>query len=418
MLISPWIAYLVIFKKKFRQGIWDRLGFCSLTESQQETIWIHGSSVGEIMLLKPLISHLERELPGIPFVITAFTSTGKLAAQKSFPKHKVFSFPLDLSFIVNRYFRRLKPRLLIIFESEFWPNFICSAHAKKIPVVLLNGKMSEKSLSLYRKTLFFRRVLTKISVLAVQNEEYERRFRLLGIPESKIVTTGNMKYDLVFDHHNETKAFLRKKFGYPHKKLILIGGSTHSGEDEALMYAFSRLREEDCNLELIIVPRYPENVTDIEKVVKGFQYVPLRKTFLDKQEIKSMDDFLNSVLIVDTIGELNSMYRIADIAYVGGSLFYRGSNKGGHNMVEPAILGVAILFGPYNSAFRDTVNDLMKAEAAIMVRDREELYSELKELLRNPERVSRLGESARAVIENNQGATKRNLELLRPYLDP
>ncbi|MDR4505676.1 MAG: 3-deoxy-D-manno-octulosonic acid transferase [Candidatus Scalindua sp.] len=416
IVLSPWITYLFISRKKFRQGIWDRFGFCSLTGLQKETIWIHGSSVGEIMLLKPLISHLERELPETPFIITAFTPTGKLAAQKYFPHHKVLYFPLDLSFIVKRFFRLLRPRVIIIFESEFWPNFIYSAHKQKIPIVLLNGKISGRSLCIYRKMLFFRRVLSTISALAVQNEEYACRFRLLGIPQGKITTTGNMKYDLVSEPDNKTKSFFREKFGYPDNKIILIGGSTHPGEDEALLYAFSRLRNEGYHLELLIVPRYPENVTNIETIVRGYHYAPIRKTLLDKQKIRNTDDFSDSVLIVDTIGELNTMYRIADIAYVGGSLFYRGSNKGGHNMMEPAILGLAILFGPYNYAFQDTVNDLMRAEAAVMVRDREELYGELKEFLRNPEKISRLGESARDVIVKNRGATRRNFELLRPYL--
>ncbi len=416
IVLSPWIVYLFISKEKFRQGIWDRLGFCSLPESQQETIWIHGSSVGEIMLLKSLISHLEGELPETPFVITAFTPTGRLAAQKSFPKHTVLYFPIDLSFIVKRYLRVLKPRVLIIFESEFWPNFIYSAYTEKIPVLLLNGKISEKSLSLYRKVPFFRRVFHTVSLLAVQNGEYANRFRCLGIPERKIVVTGNMKYDLVRDPDSNTKAFFRKKFGYPDNKIILIGGSTHPGEDEVLMSAFSRLRNEGYPLELLIVPRYPENSANIEAIIRSYQYLPMRKTLLDKQEIKGMDEISKSVLIVDTIGELNTMYCISDIAYVGGSLFYRGSNKGGHNMMEPAILGVALLFGPYNFAFQDTVNDLMKAEAAIMVHDRDELYGELKEFLLNPEKISRLGRSAHDVIVQNRGATKRNFELVRHYL--
>ncbi|MCP5002900.1 MAG: 3-deoxy-D-manno-octulosonic acid transferase [Planctomycetes bacterium] len=416
IVLSPLIAYLFVTKKKFRQGIWDRFGFCSFSECKRNTVWIHGSSVGEIMLLKPLISHLERESPQTPIVITAFTSTGNAAARKYFPMHMVLYFPIDLSFIVKRYLRALKPGIIIIVESEFWPNFIYSAHKQKIPVVLLNGKISGKSLFIYRKTLFFRRVLPTMSVLAVQNEKFARRFRLLGVPQEKIVTTGNMKYDLLDMPDNKKKTFFREKFAYPDGVVLLIGGSTHPGEDEALMYAFGRLRKEGHNLELILVPRYPENVNKIETIVKGFKYVPVRKTMLSKLEVVRTDDFSRRILIVDTIGELNTMYRMADIAYVGGSMFYRGSNKGGHNMMEPAILGVATMFGPYNSAFQDTVDDLLKSEAAIMVRDKEELYGELKELLRSPEEISRLGKAARDVIVKNRGATRRNLELLRPYL--
>ena len=416
VVMSPWVVYLFISRKKFRQGIWERFGFCDLTGCRQETIWIHGSSVGEITLLKPLISHFEKELPESLFVISAFTPAGQLTARKYFPEHRVFYFPLDLSFIIKRFFTLLKPKIIIIFESEFWPNFIYSAHKHNIPVVLLNGKISQKSLSIYRKLFLFQRVLSTIAILAVQNDEYAGRFHALGIPQEKIVTTGNMKYDLVDTPDTTMKTFLRKKFGYPENSIILIGGSTHSGEDEAIIYAFSRLRKEGYHLDLLLVPRYPENVAHIENIVREYHYIPLRKTLLDKEEIKSTVDYSNSIVIVDTIGELKMMYSVADIAYVGGSLFYRGSNKGGHNMMEPAILGVAIMFGPYNSAFQDTVNDLIEANGAIMIRDREGMYEELKGFLSHPEKISQMGKSAREVILRNQGATRRNFELLRPYL--
>ena len=259
-------------------------------------------------------------------------------------------------------------------------------------------------------------MLRTIATLAVQNDEYAGRFHALGIPQEKIVTTGNMKYDLVDTPDTTMKNFLRKKFGYPENTIILIGGSTHSGEDEAIIYAFSRLRKEGYHLDLLLVPRYPENVTHIENIVREYNYIPLRKTLIDKEEIKSAVDYSNSIVIVDTIGELKTMYSVADIAYVGGSLFYRGSNKGGHNMMEPAILGVAVMFGPYNSAFQDTVKDLIEANAAIMIRDREGMYEELKGFLSKPEKISHMGKSAREVILKNQGATRRNFELLRHYL--
>jgi 3-deoxy-D-manno-octulosonic-acid transferase len=407
----------MIFKKKYREGLWARLGIDGLPESPSATLWIHGSSVGEILLIKPLINRLGEILPHTPLVISAFTPTGKLTAQKAYPQHQVLYFPLDLSFIIQKFFRRLKPKAIIIVESEFWPNFILTAYRNGIPIILLNGKLSEKSYRIYKNSKLFSRVLKKISLLAVQNEEYANRFQALGIPPSKIIITGNMKYDLTdVSTNNGMQESLRRRFGYPEDNIILIGGSTHSGEDEALIYAFSKLRKEGHSLDLVLAPRYPENVPQIEEVIKTYGFIPVRKTVLDKKDSSIPVYNPNKILIIDTMGELKIMYSMADIAYVGGSLFFRAKNKGGHNMMEPAILGKAVMFGPHNYTFKDTVEDLLAKEAAIMVSHQEDIYQEVKKLLLNQQRIRDLGEKAREVILQRLGSTQRNLELLHPFL--
>lgn len=416
-ILAPWILYLLVFRQKYRQGLLARLGFYGLPERLEESIWLHGSSVGEITLMKPLISRLERELPHTKIVISTFTSTGKLAGQKAYSKHTVIYFPLDLSLIVRKFLYRLSPKVIVVVESEFWPNFILTAHRAGIPILLLNGKISEKSCLAYKKTRLIPWLLKRISLLAVQNEEYAGHFRRLGLSPEKIAVTGNMKYDLSDTYNGRgLRGNIREKFGYAEDDIIFVGGSTHSGEDEALVYVFNKLRKEGHRLSLILVPRYPSEVPRVEEIISDYGFVPVRKTVLDKKGYPFRIDNLSNVLVVDTIGELKSFYAVCDIAYVGGSLLFRKSNKGGHNLMEPAILGVAVMFGPYNFSFRDTAEALINDGAAIMVHDRESIYGEMKELLLNPRRIVTLGRKAREVILKKRGSTEQNFELLSPFL--
>jgi 3-deoxy-D-manno-octulosonic-acid transferase len=411
-VLSPWLLYALAFKQNYRQGLLARFGLRPLPELNQ-SIWLHGASAGEVLLMKPLLKRLEVKLPEARFVISTVTSTGKLAAEKAYPRHQVIYFPLDLSPIVRIFLRRLKPKIIILFESEFWPNFILCAERASIPVALLNGKLSPRSCVAYKRTLLVPWLLKKLSLLAVQNAEYAERFHRLGVSQERIAVTGNMKYDLSRDTGEElARSALRKEFGYPPEHIILVGGSTHTGEHEALIYAFSRLRKEGRRLHLILVPRYPPEATDIERMVEQSALSAIRRTSLYQTGHLSSLDSCDTVLIVDTMGELIRFYAMADIAYVGGSLFFRKSNKGGHNLMEPAMRGLAVLFGPYNFSFRDTVATLMNEAAGIMVRNREDLYEQLGDLLTHPERITELGQKARTVMLRQRGATARNIELL------
>jgi len=368
------------------------------------------------MLMRPLISRLEDRSPHLSLVISSFTPTGKLAAEKAYGSHRVIYLPLDLSFIIRRFLKRLRPRAIILVEAEFWPNLILTASRYHVPVILLNGKLSERSYRIYKNSRLLVPILKKISLFAVQNDEYASRFRQLGIPAERIKITGNMKYDLTdLTEMTVDTTGLKQELGYPSESRILIGGSIHPGEEEALIYAFNRLKGEGYDLRLILVPRYLESVPQIESIITDYGFIPVRKSLRDKGQQISLQD-PSKILVVDTIGELKTMYGIADIAYVGGSLFYRGPNKGGHNMMEPAILKKAVIFGPYNFTFKDTVEELLNNRAALEVSDREAIYEEVKGLLLNPQRLRELGERAYQVAKKNLGATQRNLDLLTPYL--
>jgi 3-deoxy-D-manno-octulosonic-acid transferase len=417
IIFSPWLLYSFAFKARFRQGLMARCGLRELPPPIERSIWLHGSSAGEIMLLKPLVEQLQSQLPNARLVISTYTSTGQQAARKAYPQHTVIYFPFDLSLIVNRFLRRLKPALIIIVESEFWPNFILCAHRADVPVVLLNGKMSAKSCKGYKKTRLVPYVLKKFTLLAVQNQEYAERFRELGVAAEKIHITGNMKYDLPLDYDKGlARDTLRQEFGYPQEDTIVVGGSTHSGEHEALIYALGRLREDGYRLHLILVPRYPEEADEVVQIVEKCGLTALKRTSLPASGSGGSLEGSNTVLIVDTVGELRKFYAISNIAYVGGSLLFRRSNKGGHNLMEPATLGLAVLFGPYNYSFRDTVATLLKESAGIMVQNQEDLYQQLHTLLAEPRSIAELGQKARAVMDKERGASARNLELLTSLL--
>jgi 3-deoxy-D-manno-octulosonic-acid transferase len=412
IVLSPWLAYRLVRGRGPEMK--QRFGL-ALGAPLSSSIWLHGSSAGEIAVLRPLVTALERDHPGTPLVISAFTTTGLAQARKLFTRHRVIALPFDLSFVVARALRRFRPRLVVVAESEFWPNLIGMAHAHRVPVAIVNGKMSTKSFELHRRTRLIPRALAKLDLLAVQTDEHAKRFLALGVDARRLAVTGNMKYDLAHAATGAAEAsVLRRGLGYLDADVVVIGGSLHEGEDEALLAAFAGARARNADTALVIVPRYPADADAVEQRVRASGYSAVRKTAIDRGAARAPGR--GGVLVVDTVGELGRLYAIADLAFVGGSLFYRGANKGGHNLMEPAILGVPVLFGPYNFSFKETVDDLLAANAGTLVRDAAELAAAVVALV--GDRVARreLGRRARDVVHERQGATARNYSLLEQYL--
>ncbi|HEY8519918.1 MAG TPA: 3-deoxy-D-manno-octulosonic acid transferase [Gammaproteobacteria bacterium] len=413
VVLSPWIAYRLTVSRGWHE-LATRAGL-KLGEPLQGSIWLHGSSAGEVSLLRPLIARLERELPSTPLLISTFTSTGLEAARKLYPRHRVTPFPLDLSFVVRRCLRRYRPKLVVIVESELWPNFILAARRCGVPVIVVNGKMSAKSHRLYARTRLIPRVLRELTAFGVQTEEHAERYRSLGVAPERIRVTGNMKYDLPLPRADDERTrVLRAALGYTDGTVVVIGGSLHGGEDETLLDACRGVDPRGERCALILVPRYPSDTELFEQHARERGLKPVRKTAVDAG--REEPPGRSGVLIVDTIGELGALYGVADVAFVGGSLFYRGSNKGGHNLMEPAVLGVPVLFGPYNFSFKETVEDLLRADAGRLVRDRGELERALAQLVASPEARRELGERGRQVVLRGQGATERNFALLQAAL--
>jgi 3-deoxy-D-manno-octulosonic-acid transferase len=410
--VSPWIVYRLCTagRREFAQRFGIGLG-APLTRS----IWLHGSSAGEIGVLRPLVAMLERDHPNTPLAISAFTTTGLAAARKLYPRHRIVPLPFDHSMLVERCLRQLDPRLLVIAESEFWPNLIITADRRAVPVALINGKMSAKSFNLHVRTRLVPGVLNRLAVLAVQTEEHAERFRTLGVDPNRLHVTGNMKYDLArVATEPEAARGLRRTLRYESNDVVVIGGSLHDGEDEALLGAFTAARELTPRVALVIVPRYPADAVTVEDRVRARGYVAVRKTAVDAGMAQAPG--AAGVLVVDTVGELGTLYAVADVAFVGGSLFFRGANKGGHNLMEPAIIGVPVLFGPHNFSFKETVDDLLAANAGRLVRDAADLAAAIRALVLDGEARAALGARARDVVLAGRGATARNYALLGELL--
>jgi 3-deoxy-D-manno-octulosonic-acid transferase len=412
LVTSPWWLYRLC-----RTGEWRH--FIARFQSRHATagpgcVWLHGSSVGEVTLLRPLVALLEREMPQVPLTISAFTPTGVAAARKAWPHHHVIVLPFDFSFTVRRALNRIAPRLIVIAESDFWPNLLLAAASRAVPVVVVNARVSERSARRLALTRIVPGALRRTALLLVQNAEFRDRFVHLDVPAQRVVVTGNMKYDQTVPVRDVMRGELRAGLGYCDDDLVVIGGSLHQGEDEIVLQAFREVQARQPNLCLIIVPRYPAEADQLATTVRSRELPVVLSSELDAG--LTAPPGRSGVLIVDTLGELARMYALADIAFVGGSLYFRGRNKGGHNVMEPAVAGIPVLFGPWNYSFRDTVADLVSAGGGMEVADADALAVALATLAEDGNRRRAMGAAAKQTVLRGQGATRRNFELISQLL--
>lgn len=408
------IIYLPIYlcKRKFHRGFGMRLGILPKNLALNRPVWIHAVSVGEMMAAKNLIQGLRAGYPGRQFFITTVTPTGnKIAAGTAGSSDCVSYLPLDLSFIVASVIERVKPSLFILMETEIWPNLITQLYKKGIPVILLNGRISDHSFRGYGLIKFLLRpLLKKISLFCVQTKVDAERFIRLGASEERIKISGNMKFDIA-DYGPGPTDILgdRLKLGLQDKEKLLIAASTHPGEEEIILDAYKRLSANSHCLRLLFAPRHPERAKEIEKVVSKLGFTAV---FISVLSVQGCDEAKSPVFILDSIGQLMRYYSIADIVFVGGSLV----RKGGHNILEPASLGRPVLFGPHMFNFRDISGLFLENNAAIMVCDPSELAGKLMALLNDFSQAQDLGRRAKALVLENRGATQRNLGFLQRYL--
>jgi 3-deoxy-D-manno-octulosonic-acid transferase len=414
VISSPWLLYRASRARSL--GLLPMRFGLATGDSLRESIWLHGSSVGEVSLLRPLVRLLEDRYPGLPIVVSSHTLTGFKAARLAYPAHRVLLFPLDLSFVQGAVLRSLNPLLIVVVESDLWPNHLMAAARRDVAVAVVNAKLSEKSLRRHRRLRIVSRALRGVALVAAQTEEHAARFGQLGVDDARIEVTGNMKYDLAVEGDDAgIRDELRNRLGIGDAEVVVIGGSLHVREDEDLLAAHAGLAGRGIESRLIIVPRYPEQSGSVVENARRAGFDAVTKTAVDRNGGTRLAP--GTVLVVDTLGELRRFYAAADIAFVGGSLYYRGANKGGHNLMEPAILGLPVLFGPYNFSFKETVVDLLADNAGILVHDRDELGRALSALAGSKEQRTAMGERARRVVLDGQGASARNLNLLAPLID-
>ncbi len=387
---------------------WDeRLGFIPRV-SQQNGIWIHAVSVGEVLAAVPLVKNLLLRHPDVPIVITTLTPTGadRVRALVSDPAigNKVMHFyaPYDLPFAVKRFLNRIKPRLLIIIETELWPNMLHICQQRQIPVFAANARLSERSARGYgRLGSLMRGMLSAISKMAIQTQVEADRYIALGMDPTRIEVTGSIKYDLEIPADLSTRALeLKKILGTD--RLVWIAASTHEGEEEFVLDAFNKVREKVDNVLLMLVPRHPERFKRAAELCqqRGFNFITR-----SSQQSCCAD---THVFIGDTMGELLLMYAAADVAYVGGSLV----EKGGQNPLEPAALGLPVIMGPHLFNFAAITAQLIAANSMIKIQNANELAPYIINLLQDHLLRQQMGERGRAVVDKNRGALEKHLQML------
>jgi 3-deoxy-D-manno-octulosonic-acid transferase len=391
-----------------------RLGIFPGGLKPDNPVWVHAVSVGEAMAVKEFIAHLRGVSGSRKIFITTVTSTGNKIAKSIAKEGDLAGYlPLDISFIVRKVVKKVKPSLFIMAETEIWPNLISALYREKVPVILVNGRISDRSFRGYSAIKFFiKPVLDKISLFCVQTDDDARRLRSLGVPENKIRVTGNMKFDNTPSIDMKDAAAVDKNktlLDLKADEKLWVCGSTHPGEEDIIVDVYRELTRQYPKLKLLIAPRHPERAKDIEKILSRYGF---RAGLVSRLPLKACACVSRPVFILDMIGELVSFYSIADIVFVGGSLV----KKGGHNILEPAGAGKPVLIGGHFFNFRDIAGLFIKKDACIVIDNREQLFNKIKELLNDPDMAVKLSRNAGSIIAENKGATIRNLEYIEGYL--
>jgi 3-deoxy-D-manno-octulosonic-acid transferase len=404
LLTLPWYALKF---RKYAPTLKDRLGFLKIP-TLQRTVWVHAVSVGEVKSVRKLIERLRLSHSGRPLVLTTTTPTGQELAQNTEGlADYVFFFPLDLPGSIRRTLDRVNPELVLIAETEIWPNFLRECRKRRIPVVMVNGRISDRSFPRYRVVRrWLKRVLDDFTLLGMQTETDRERIESIGADTRKVTVLGNLKYDAL-----EIEKALAPDLSdiLTSRPDLWIAASTMPGEEELVLEAFSELRKRHANLTLLIAPRHPERFDGVERTIRSSGFTCARRSVMGQAEERSPTAGGADVLLLDTVGELASTFRHASVVFVGGSLV----PTGGHNILEPAAFGNPIVFGPHMENFREIRNLFLESRAAMEVHDAVELAAEVDRLLTDPQSAAELGSRARRVVDENAGATDRVLEHLR-----
>ena len=405
VLLSPWLAFKAWTTGKYRRG-WAAklLGRHDLPASATDgpTVWLHGVSVGEIHLLRGLVPALRHRHPNWRLVVSTTTDTGFDEARKIFADLPVIFWPFDFSWAVRRTFDAVKPDLVVLAESELWPNFLRIAKRRGVPVAVVNARMSPRSAARFlRLGPLVRPLFAGATVFAAQTDEYAEHYRRLIAP--RVVVTGSVKYDgAQTDRESPKTRELRRLFGIADDDLVWVAGSTQPPEESVCLDIAKRLREKHPKLRLLVVPRQKDRFDEVAELCERSGLSTARRSRLARPTDAA-------IVVVDTIGELGAVWGLADVAFVGGSL---EGTRGGQNMIEPAAYGAAVTFGRCTWNFKDTVRNLLDRDAAIQVDDAAHLEQVTAMLLEDADLRSRLGAAARAFVRSQQGATERTLDVL------
>ncbi|MBL9091824.1 MAG: 3-deoxy-D-manno-octulosonic acid transferase [Planctomycetaceae bacterium] len=451
---SPWLLSAAVRHGKYRDGYGEKFwGRVPRRDGDAPCVWLHAVSVGEVNLLGVLIKELRARRPGWTIVVSSTTRTGLELARKKYADVTTFYCPLDFSWAVDEALRRVRPNLLVLAELELWPNLIAAAERRGVPVAVVNGRLSEKSFRGYAKLRFFmRRLLKKLALVLVQNDEYRERFAALGCEATRLITTGSLKFDgAQQDRGNPTTRRLAQLAGISSSDVVFLAGSTQEGEEAAALDAYRALVGEFPQLRLILVPRHVERFDDVARLLERSGLPFVRRSLLgplppvaggERSEAgegraanesasnvarrdphpafghllpqgEGIADREGRILLVDAVGELGAWWGSAQVAFVGGSF----GDRGGQNMLEPAAYGAAVSFGPNTWNFREIADRLLAAGGAVRLADPAELTLFVRRCLTDQAFAAELGERARRLVAANLGATARTVELLVPLVE-
>ncbi len=416
VVAAPYLAYQALRYKKYIGSLGQRMGYLpvSFNLDGEESIWIHAVSVGEALTVRALVTDLRRRYPNLRVFLSTTTLAGQQVARRNVPDvDSVFYFPFDLSFIVRRTLRLVKPRLFIMMETEIWPNLLRQCKRIGVATVMVNGRISSRSYPRYRLVRpFFRKVLADVDRFCMQSDESARRLVDMGAEPGRVVVTGSLKFDsmqapgaitIEGRGQNRVLRYFRMSAGRP----VIVAGSTMGDEEEIVLQAFRRIRASVPNLLLVIAPRNPERFGDVLQLAKNQAFVTARRSDLPIDAEPRAE-----VVVLDTIGELAQVYQIATAVFVGGSLV----ENGGHNILEPAVFGKPIVFGSHMENFREIADAFVAHGAGIQVSTARGLEEALLSLLTDPVRRARLGAAARALVESNRGAKEKSLAAIAQVL--
>lgn len=436
LLLTPFWVVQGLRHGKYFSNLSQRLGltFPSLSKlpsNRPGAIWIHAVSVGEALSSVTLARRLKEAYPNRPLVVSTTTITGQTLARERMPfADAVIYFPLDWAFCVRRALRTVKPAIVIILETEIWPNFLREAHRSKIPVIFVSARISDRSFARYQRLFrafgvvlrpFLRRALACATSFLAQSENDAARIRALGATGDHVLVSGNLKYDQELPPSTPLASWLEKEAKLRGRSPIIVAGSVVASEESLALIAFGTLQGEYPNAFLVFAPRKPERFDAAAAFIDESHRKFIRRSQLpiagatEKNTSKNGDATIPqdvTVLLLDSIGELASLYRVADGAFVGGSLV----PSGGHNILEPAAFGKIPVFGPSMENFSQIAERFVAAGAAIQVESPEDAGVAWIELLRNPARMKQMRETARSLVENSRGATNRALTEIATYL--
>jgi len=408
IVCCPWVLYRMVREKRYRRGWAHRFGQVSRKTPSKKCIWIHAVSVGEVNATRTLIEKLRKEFADVEVVISTTTDTGFARASALYgSKHSVFYFPFDFSFSMLRAFRRIRPAVCLLMELEVWPNFVDTAQRLGVTVVVVNGRITERSCSRYRivKSIAAR-LFGKVTLVLAQTDEYARRFVEIGAAAEKVVVTGSLKYDTAsVGDKVEGSDRLAAQLGISKDDRIWVAGGTGNDEEKILIEVYRKLisQEQFKNLRLAIVPRKPERFDEVARLIAdaGLDFVRF-------SSIKGTDKTVSgrpAVILGDTMGDLRKFYSVATVVFVGRSLV----PMGGSDMIEAAALGKPCAFGPHTFNFSQTVEALLANQGAVEVKNGVELESAMEKILSEPDFAAQIGRSGQDTIRKNQGATARTV---------